>query len=155
MKSSSRVRLLDISQNDIGSENFPILLPIFESNGYIEDLNLADTNIDGTCTELLCKILKKQNKAIKQIKFRNSNLGDIGAKALADLICTNMTLVDLEIYNCDIDEKGGHAIGNALTTNFCLNTLNIGGNILDNHDVEQIQQSVTFNTQYHQVKDSH
>jgi len=107
-----------------------------ESNGHIEDLNLADTNIDGACTEMLCRILKKQNKALKQLKFRNSNLGDVGAKALADLICTNMTLVDLEIYNCDIDEKGGHAIGNALTTNFCLNTLNIGGNILDNNDVE-------------------
>jgi len=65
LKSSSRVRVLDISQNDIGSENFTILLPIFESNGHIEDLNLADTNIDGPCTDMLCKILKKKNKALK------------------------------------------------------------------------------------------
>ena len=65
-----------------------------------------------------------------------------------------MTITDLEIFNCDIDEKGGHYIGSALKTNFCIEQLNIGSNILDTKDVEQIQQSVIFNTQYNQMKDS-
>ena len=41
----------------------------------------------------------------------------------------------------------------ALKTNFCIEQLNIGGNILDTKDVENIQLSVTFNTQYNQMKE--
>lgn len=59
-----------------------------------------------------------------------------------------MSMVELEIFNCGITEKGGNVIGNALKTNFCLEKLSIGENILNKRDVEQIQQSVIFNTQY-------
>ena len=95
-----------------------------------------------------------KNKSLKLLKFRNSNLGETGAHAIADLIRGHMSLVELEVFNCSIDEKGGSAIGNALKTNFCIEKLSIGDNILDNSDVEQIQQSVIFNTQYNQMKDS-
>ena len=64
-----------------------------------------------------------------------------------------MTIRELEIYNCEIDERGGHAMCTALKTNFCIEQLNIGGNILDTKDVENIQLSVTFNTQYNQMKE--
>jgi len=57
-----------------------------------------------------------------------------------------MSLVELEIFNCGITEKGGNIIGSALKTNFCLEKLSIGENILNKRDVEQIQQSVIFNT---------
>lgn len=57
-------------------------------------------------------------------------------------------MIELEIFNCGIGEKGGNAIGNALKTNFCIEKLSIGENILQKKDVEQIQQSVIFNTQY-------
>ena len=73
---------------------------------------------------------------MKYLKFRNCNLGEIGAKAVAMLISNNMALIDLEIFNCEIDETGGNAIGNALKSNFCLESLNIGSNILDKRDVD-------------------
>lgn len=57
-------------------------------------------------------------------------------------------MVELEVFNCAISEKGGAAIGEALKTNFCIEKLSIGENILNKRDVEQIQQSVIFNTQY-------
>ena len=72
------------------------------------------------------------------LKFRNSNLEDDGAQAIADLLQGHMTIRELEIYNCDIDERGGHAMCTALKTNFCIEQLNIGGNILDTKDVENI-----------------
>ena len=84
----------------------------------------------------LCGILKQTNKSLKHLKFRNSNLGWVGANAIAELIREHMTLVELEVFNCSIDEKGGSAIGNALKTNFCIEKLSIGDNILDNSDVE-------------------
>ena len=130
-KSTDRIRSLDISENEIGSKNFQILLPIFESNIHIENLNIADCQLDGICAEKLCEILKRKNRSLKLLKFRNSKLADNGAKAVANLIRGHMTIVELEIFNCDIDEKGGHHIGDALKTNFCIEKLNIGDNILD------------------------
>jgi Ran GTPase-activating protein (RanGAP) involved in mRNA processing and transport len=115
-----------------------MLLPIFKTNIYIETLNVADTTIDGDCTMKLCQILKEQSSTLRLLKFRNSNLGEVGAQAISNLIGGHQTLVELEIFNCGISEKGGNAIGNALKTNFCIEKLCIGGNILAQSDVEQI-----------------
>ena len=147
-KSTNRIKHLDISENDIGSANFMILMPVFESNTAIENLNVADCNLDGYCAEALCHILKASNRSLKNLKFRNSNLGEVGALAIAELIKGHMYLEVLEIFNCGIDEAGGNAIGNALKTNFCIEQLSIGVNILNQRDEDQIKQSVLFNTQY-------
>ena len=48
-KDTNRIKSLDISENNLGSKNFQILIPIFQSNVLIEDLNVADTKIDGVC----------------------------------------------------------------------------------------------------------
>ena len=147
-KDTDRIRHLDISENDIGSENFRIMMPIFQSNKMIEELNVADCNLDGYCAQDLCNILKHSNQHLHTLKFRNSALGEVGALAIAELIKGHMSMVLLEIFNCGIDEAGGNAIGNALKTNFCIEKLSIGENILHQRDVEQIKQSVLFNTQY-------
>ena len=131
---TDRVKILDISENDIGSENFLIMLPLFESNVHIENLNIADCQLDGECVGKLCVILKEKNKSLRIIKFRNSELGDTGASAIADLISCNMTIVDLEIFNCSIAEKGGNDIGSALKTNFCIEKLSIGSNLIEEAD---------------------
>ena len=145
-KDTNRVRQLDISENDIGSKNFMILMPIFAANTRIENLNVADCNLDGHCADALCRILKASNQSLHTLKFRNSKLDEVGAMAIAELIKGHMSLVLLEIFNCGIDEAGGNAIGNALKTNFCIEKLSIGENILNQRDVEQIKQSVLFNT---------
>ena len=78
-RNTNRITSLDISENNIGSKNFLIMLPIFESNINIENLNIADCQLDGYCADKLCKILKSKNKSLKLLKFRNSKLADIGA----------------------------------------------------------------------------
>ena len=123
-------------------------MPIFESNTKIEMLNVADCNLDGYCAEALCSILKHSNKSLETLMFRNSALCEQGALAIAELIKGHMSLELLEIFNCGIDEAGGNAIGYALKTNFCIEKLSIGENNLQQRDVEQIKQSVLFNTQY-------
>ena len=104
----------------------------------IETLNVADCTLDGDCAAKLCQILQEKNDALKLLKFRNSNLGEEGAQAIANLIGGHQTLVELEIFNCGISESGGNCIGNALKTNFCIEKLCIGDNILAQQDVEQI-----------------
>eukprot|EP00347_Sterkiella_histriomuscorum_P009457 403341144 len=154
LENTSRLKTLDLSENDLGSQNFKILLKIFNKNNEIELLNIADCKLDGNCSQNLCKILQQTNSSLKYLYFRNSNIGDQGAEAVSELIKDHKTLIELEVFNCGITEKGGHSIGDALKTNFCIEKLSIGENILNKRDVEQIQQSVIFNTQYNQMKQS-
>jgi Ran GTPase-activating protein (RanGAP) involved in mRNA processing and transport len=88
------------------------------------------------------------------LSFRSSDIGDTGAMALANLVAGHPTLVELEVFRCCIGEKGGRAIERALKTNFCIEKLCIGDNMMSHADYDQIQQSVIFNTQYNQMKDS-
>lgn len=44
------MRVLDISENDIGPQNFKIIMKIFHKNNQIELLNVAD-----------CKVIPKSN----------------------------------------------------------------------------------------------
>ena len=138
----------------MGPKNFELLLRIFSHNTSLEVINVADSKIDTRCAVELSRILERTNDHIRNLYFRNSRIGDEGALAVASLIQKNKTIVELEIFNCGITEKGGSAIGDALRTNFCIEKLSIGENSLNKKDVEQIQQSVIFNTQYNQMKKS-
>lgn len=154
LETSDRLRHLDLSENDIGPGNFKLLLRLFPRNTHVEYLNVADCKLDAQCAVDLCSILQQSNKSLRNLYFRNSKIRDEGALAVAELIKGNISMVELEVFNCGISERGGAAIGEALKTNFCIEKLSIGENILNKRDVEQIQQSVIFNTQYNQMKDS-
>ena len=83
---TDRIKVLDLSENDIGSQNFSLLMKVFRSNTKIDTLNVADCRLDGSCAEELCGILKEHNEKLNLLKFRNSPLGERGAMAIADLI---------------------------------------------------------------------
>ena len=55
---TDRIKSLDISENDIGRKNFMILLPVFKANVFIENLNVADCQLDGYSVASMCEILK-------------------------------------------------------------------------------------------------
>lgn len=63
-KNSDRLDSVDLSDNDLGTANFALLLPVFKANNKITKLNLADTHIDGECCKKLCQILKQENKSL-------------------------------------------------------------------------------------------
>jgi len=91
---------------------------------------------------------------LKSLLIRNCPIGDIGAEAVGKMIRNHSSLQELELFNCGISEKGGQYIGEGLKTNFCIEKLSIGDNNLIQSDVENILQSVFFNTQYNQLKES-
>ena len=166
---------IDLSDNDIGPKNFRLLMKVFETNrGEILNLiilditfvNIADCKINGEIAVELCSILTNSNK-LKSLLIRNCPIGDLGAEAVAKMIESHTSLQELELFNWGISEKGGQYIGEALKTNFCIEKLSIGDNNLDEvpdnevkkkslhqKNVESIQQSVIFNTQYNQLKES-
>jgi hypothetical protein len=57
LESTDRLRELDLSENDLGSGNFKLLLRVFPRNTAIEVLNVADCKVDATGAVALCQIL--------------------------------------------------------------------------------------------------
>ena len=120
----------------------------------IELLNLAECKIDGQQTKELCESLML-NQSLKYFYLRNCSLELIGAEYLSKLILGNKTIIELDIYNCKLPIEGGSLIGHALKQNFCIEKLSIGENNISRKDIETIQLSVVFNTNYNQIKVNH
>lgn len=65
-----------------------------------------------------------------------------------------MSILELDLYNCYLDEVCGSTISKSLEQNFCIEKFSIGNNRILEKDIEKIQLSVLFNTQYNQQKNS-
>jgi len=92
------------------------------------------------------------NQKLKYLYLRNSNLDLVGSEYISKLILGNKTLIELDLFNCSINEAGGALVGSALKQNFCIEKLSIGDNRINKRDIETIQLSVVFNTNYNQIK---
>ena len=82
----------------------------------------------------------------------NNNIGVTGSCAVAKLILSCATLVELDLFNCKINEEGAVELGAALKQNFGVQKLSIGQNQIPTKEIDIIQNSVVFNTNYHQIK---
>ena len=147
MADTDRILELDLSNNDIGAKNFGLLQKIFKTNVNIELLNVADCRMDGEQMKYLCESLMS-NQRLRYLYIRNSRLGEIGSEYISKLILGNKSLLEMDMYNCSINEVGGSHIGTALKQNFCIEKLSIGENKIHRKDIDTIQQSVIFNSNY-------
>jgi Ran GTPase-activating protein (RanGAP) involved in mRNA processing and transport len=124
---------------------------VFKTNVNIELLNLADCKLDGEQVKYLCESLMN-NQKLKYFYLRNSNLGELGSEYISKLVLNNKSLIEMDMFNCGINESGGNLIGAALKHNFCIEKLSIGENQINRKDIDTIQQSVVFNSNYNQIK---
>ena len=93
----------------------------------IELLNLDDCRIDEKQIEKLCTLLSS-NKKLKYMYLSNNNIGVAGSKAVAKLILSCTTLIELDLFNCKINDTGAAELGAALKQNFGVQKLSIGQN---------------------------
>lgn len=113
LRETDRILELDLSTNNIGSANFEFLQSIFSKNINIELLNLDDCRIDEKQVEKLCSLLSN-NKKLKYMYLSNNKIGVGGSKAVAKLILSCTTLLELDLFNCSINEEGAVELGAAL-----------------------------------------
>lgn len=78
---TDRLVHFDISENDLGPENFKVLQKIFEANIHLELINIADCKVNGEQIEQLCEHLMR-NKYLKYFYLRNCKFQDRGAIAI-------------------------------------------------------------------------
>ena len=81
---------------------------------------------------VVAEILKSKTSVTSVNLSINKEIGDEGAKALAEALKVNATVKELGLYGCGIGDDGAAALAEALRTNSSLSQLSlIGTNIGD------------------------
>ena len=68
----------------------------------------------------------KSNTSVTYVRLeRNKEIGDEGAKALAEALKVNATVEELSLWKCGIGDDGAAALAEALRANTSLTKLNL------------------------------
>ena len=94
--------MLKISENDLKSEG---AIPIINSSGNLETLNLAKNNLRFDVGKPLERLLKK-SRSLKKLSLEYNELMVHGTKALAQGIQRNHSLESLNIKGNVIGDQG-------------------------------------------------
>ena len=120
----------------------------------LKTLNLDWISIDNERAEVVASMLR-QNTSLTSVGLRGNAIGPQGAVHIAEALCSNITLRQLDISDNRIDAAGLKALVASLTHNMAegdlqpnssLTHLAIGGNIEDIEDMELLGTLVRQNT---------
>ena len=122
------LQTLSLWNNPIGVEGATAFAEMLRTNHTLVELHLAQCGIDsdGTCqlANALCT-----NDTLKELNLGDNPIRGKGAAAFAKMLKTNHTLLHLSLDQCDIiDSDGACQLANALCTNDTLKELNLGCN---------------------------
>ncbi|CAN7992923.1 unnamed protein product, partial [Ixodes hexagonus] len=89
--------------------------------------------------------------ALKSLNTHLEELGDDGARALAEVLKTDAWIEDLELSGNDIGSIGARALAEAITVNHTLKKLNLTQNYIDTLGTIAIAKSLLGNTTLEEV----
>ena len=113
----SRIKVLDLSKNNLGKEGLKALAEILPHNNIIEVLDLSK-NYMGVSGASELAVSLKNNKTLKYLNVFNNKIGYDGAKTIAENIVKNHPKLEfLEIGHNRIRDKGLKSIVDCLITN--------------------------------------
>jgi Ran GTPase-activating protein (RanGAP) involved in mRNA processing and transport len=115
-KGKSRVRVLNLSRNNIMKEGAKILAAALEGNASLEVLDLSQCKLGVSGTVSIANSLKK-NATLKHLNLYRNKLDVDGARALRELLKVNSTLEFLDLGYNRLREKGIMAITDGILEN--------------------------------------
>jgi Ran GTPase-activating protein (RanGAP) involved in mRNA processing and transport len=86
-----------------------------------------------------------KNKSITELNLEYNKIGLNGARELSKALCMNDTLKILSLEHNKLGEVAAHAIGKALEVNKTLKVLNLSDNKLDKYGVNEIIKALCNN----------
>ncbi|RIB30295.1 hypothetical protein C2G38_2153070 [Gigaspora rosea] len=142
---NSMLTCLDLSKNNLGSEEGKALAGALCKNSTLTSLNLGNNKLGSEGGKALADALCK-NSTLTYLNLYDNNVGSEGGKALAGALCKNSTLTYLNLYNNDFRSEGGKALANALCKNSTLTYLNLYDNNLGSHGVKALADALCKNS---------
>ena len=105
-------------------------------------IGLGNKGLTAHDATVVAEILKS-NTSVTRVNLRgNKEIGDEGAKALAEALKVNATVEALDLYDCGIGDDGAAAIAEALRSNTSLTVLGLGGNGIGEQGEQLLRDAV-------------
>lgn len=141
LKNNNTLQTLDLSYNDIDSDEFKYLLI---DNKSLLTLNLVGCKLNEHAIEYLIKSLKNSN--LQSLNLMWNELNSIGCNFLADVLRVNSNLQYLNLCYCLTEpEKSIKKLCEALKINKSLISLNLSCNNLKNDSIKYIVDFLEIN----------
>ena len=112
---NKQCKMLRLSDNKITSEGISVLTNSLRDNRILEGLYIFNNNVANKGVYLLTQVLSQNRSALKTLSLGWNNITDEGAHHLAEMLKTNMTLIELWLPFNRISDRGVQLIANALT----------------------------------------
>ena len=113
-------------------------------------LCLLKKNIGDDGAKALAQALQT-NTTLQELEHGNNQVGDDGAKALAQVLQTNKTLQRLSLSSNQISDDGARALAQALQTNTTLQLLDLNDNQISDDGAKALAQALQTNTTLHGI----
>jgi len=164
-----RVKVLDISENDLGLQEVSAIAQMMK---FLEELNLNGNKLGDDGVQILSKgilntntlkvlqvnnigitaigtsaiaISLQCNTSLEVLHMSFNAIEDDGAMVIAQIICNSKTLKKLNIHEIGISAEGSTAIAESLQNNISLEALDMRYNSIENNGAKAIAQMICNN----------
>ena len=133
-----------LSGEDLQSADAILIASDLQFMAVLTELNLFDNNIGDDGAKAIAEALKV-NPVLNNLDLFNNSIGMEGAKAIAEALKVNPGLTILDLGNNSIGADGAKAIAEALKVNAVLNTLELGDNSIGADGAKAIAEALKVN----------
>jgi hypothetical protein len=115
LSTNTKLESLYLDDCAIGSRNADDLADLVATNKHLKTLSLYNNDLDGKGIEILTERGLRDNTTLQNLRLSRNPIGDVGAKHLAKLLCSNPTIESLTLVDCDIWGPGCLCLARGLT----------------------------------------
>ncbi|XP_073689388.1 NACHT, LRR and PYD domains-containing protein 12-like [Garra rufa] len=115
--STSHLRELDLSNNDLKDSGMKLLSDGLKTNSQLEILRSSICNLTAQSCESLSSVLQSSTSHLRELDLSNNDLKDSGMKLLSDGLKTNCKMEILRLSGCMVTKEGCDYLSSALSSN--------------------------------------
>ena len=143
---STVLEALSLSNNQLTLSDGKLANAIAK-NTSLKELNLRRNKINLKGIEQLADALKdiNNNTALEVLYLGDNNIGDEGARCIADMLVVNKSLQDIDLSSNKINAKGAKYLADALKENDTLKELAIDNNNIGDGGAVRITEAIQHN----------
>ncbi|CAM4790158.1 unnamed protein product [Rotaria magnacalcarata] len=142
-KMEPQIRKINVTPPPIYSN--PQLTELITNNVNSTNVNFPSKNLTDQDMEIVANELLQVNQVITRLDLHANQIGDIGARFVADAVRINTTLKELHLYNNKVEVVGTQYLAAALKTNQTLNILSLYQNQIGDTGAQYLGDALKTN----------
>lgn len=140
---NTKLSSLKLITRNIDLEAAQELAAVLPKTTSLTALNLGYSKLGSKNAKVFAAILPKTK--LENLNFSHNDIGPEGAKAFADNLCTNTTLISFHLTANKVGPQGAKVLANALRTNSTLLSLNLANNDIGPEGAKYLADALSVN----------